>query len=56
LPRRFAYKNFHAASYLGTNLAVVTRTVNETNAVVAAIKALLDKQARAMPLRARPPR
>jgi hypothetical protein len=36
-------ENFHAASYLGANLAVITRTVNETSAVVTAMNALLAR-------------
>jgi hypothetical protein len=34
-------ENFHSCGYLGTNLAISTRTANETAAVVAAMNALL---------------
>lgn len=38
---KIAAENFHAAGYLGTNLAIATRTANETSVVVKAIDALL---------------
>jgi hypothetical protein len=34
-------ENFHSCGYLGSNLAISTRTANETAAVVAAMNALL---------------
>ena len=36
-------ENFHAVSYLGTNLAVTTRTANDTSAVLAEMRALLAR-------------
>jgi hypothetical protein len=38
---KIAAENFHAAGYLGTNLAIATRTASETSVAVAAIDALL---------------
>jgi hypothetical protein len=38
---RIDNENFHATSYLGTNLAVTTRTANDTTAVLAAMNNLL---------------
>jgi hypothetical protein len=38
---KIAAENFHAAGYLGTNLAVATRTVHETAVVVEAVDGLL---------------
>jgi len=38
---KIAAENFHAASYLGTNLAIATRTVHETSVTVEAIDSLL---------------
>lgn len=38
---KIANENFHAVSYLGTNLAITTRTANDTSAVLAEMKTLL---------------
>jgi len=39
-------ENFHAAGYLGTNLAIITRTANETSWVLAAVNTLLAQQSK----------
>jgi hypothetical protein len=40
-PDKIHGENFHAASYLGTNLAVAVRTANETSAALQAMQTLL---------------
>jgi hypothetical protein len=40
-PGKIHSENFHLAGYLGTNLAVATRTVHDTNAVLDAMHVLL---------------
>ena len=42
-PGKISSENFHLAGYLGTNLAVGTRTVHDTQAVLDAMHVLLGE-------------